>query len=148
MVVSRRESSAVVELLSVETSVPRYTVTSDDTRSRLPMLAGARRARFEDTIEHVRVDRRHSVLPFDEIVQLRAVSERARAYETHALELAEGVARAALYAAAVNPTSIGTFISASCTGYMLPSLDAHLIPKLGIGSVVRRIPITELGCSA
>ncbi|MFZ0217649.1 MAG: type III polyketide synthase, partial [Candidatus Dormiibacterota bacterium] len=35
----------------------------------------------------------------------------------------------------------------SCTGYLVPSLDVHLIPRLGLRRDVRRLPLTELGCS-
>jgi len=33
----------------------------------------------------------------------------------------------------------------SCTGFMIPSLDAHLINLMGFRSDVRRMPFTELG---
>ena len=39
-------------------------------------------------------------------------------------------------------------ISVSCTGYMIPSLDAYLVGDLGFRPNVRRLPITELGCVA
>src|SRR5207302_3410965 len=39
-------------------------------------------------------------------------------------------------------------VTVSCTGVMIPSLDAHLINDLGFRSDVRRLPITELGCAA
>jgi alkylresorcinol/alkylpyrone synthase len=31
---------------------------------------------------------------------------------------------------------------------MLPSVDAYIMPRLGISSYARRVPVTELGCSA
>jgi alkylresorcinol/alkylpyrone synthase len=39
-------------------------------------------------------------------------------------------------------------ITVSCTGFMIPSLDAHLINLMGFRSDVRRMPLTELGCAA
>ena len=37
-------------------------------------------------------------------------------------------------------------ITVSCTGYMIPSLDAYLVGDLGFRADIRRLPITELGC--
>src|SRR5258708_5950923 len=44
--------------------------------------------------------------------------------------------------------AIDIIIAVSCTGVMIPSLDAHLAGELGFRPDVRRLPITELGCSA
>jgi alkylresorcinol/alkylpyrone synthase len=46
----------------------------------------------------------------------------------------------------VAPSEVDLLISVSCTGYMVPSLDAYLIQELGFRPNVRRLPITELGC--
>jgi alkylresorcinol/alkylpyrone synthase len=37
-------------------------------------------------------------------------------------------------------------ITTSCTGIMIPSVDAYLVDALGFRPDVRRLPITELGC--
>jgi predicted naringenin-chalcone synthase len=39
-------------------------------------------------------------------------------------------------------------LTVSCTGFMIPSLDAYLAPEMGLRPNVRRLPITELGCAA
>jgi alkylresorcinol/alkylpyrone synthase len=39
-------------------------------------------------------------------------------------------------------------VTVSCTGFMIPSLDAHLIELMGFRPNVRRLPLTELGCAA
>jgi alkylresorcinol/alkylpyrone synthase len=39
-------------------------------------------------------------------------------------------------------------MTVSCTGFMIPSLDAHLIELMGFRPDVRRLPLTELGCAA
>ena len=53
-----------------------------------------------------------------------------------------------VYSAGVAPGSIRFVIAVSCTGYMMPSLDVGLSQRLGIDRTARRLPITELGCSA
>ena len=57
-------------------------------------------------------------------------------------------AQRALEIADILPTDIDMIITVSCTGFMIPSLDAHLINLIGFRSDVRRLPITELGCAA
>ena len=48
----------------------------------------------------------------------------------------------------MRPEEIDLIITVSCTGVMIPSLDAHLVNAMGFRSNVRRLPITELGCAA
>jgi len=43
---------------------------------------------------------------------------------------------------------VDLLITVSCTGVMIPSLDAHLANDLGFRPDLRRLPITELGCAA
>ena len=46
----------------------------------------------------------------------------------------------------MEPREIDLIVSTSCTGIMIPSLDAHLCSALGFRSDIRRLPITALGC--
>jgi len=52
-----------------------------------------------------------------------------------------------LRAARLEAADIDLLITVSCTGIMIPSLDAHLVGTLGFRPDVRRLPITELGCT-
>jgi len=46
------------------------------------------------------------------------------------------------------PSDVDLLLTVSCTGVMIPSLDAYLAAEMGFRSDVRRLPITELGCAA
>jgi predicted naringenin-chalcone synthase len=48
----------------------------------------------------------------------------------------------------MKPEDVDLLITVSCTGFMIPSLDAHLIELMKFRRDVRRLPITELGCAA
>ncbi|HLZ11646.1 MAG TPA: 3-oxoacyl-[acyl-carrier-protein] synthase III C-terminal domain-containing protein, partial [Candidatus Acidoferrum sp.] len=69
-------------------------------------------------------------------------------YIEHAIELGFAATEKCLERAGMKPEDIDLIITVSCTGFMIPSLDAHMINKLGFRSDVRRMPFTELGCAA
>jgi len=46
------------------------------------------------------------------------------------------------------PEDLDYIITVSCTGIMIPSLDAYLINKLKLRQDIVRLPVTEMGCAA
>jgi alkylresorcinol/alkylpyrone synthase len=99
-------------------------------------------------VDGSRVRRRYTVAPVSELLKLRTLHERNEMYVHHTLSLGEMVARRALSAGTTASNAVTAVLSVSCTGYMMPSLDAHLVGRLGLPATARRIPLTELGCSA
>src|SRR5207245_168792 len=89
---------------------------------------------------------RHLAAPVEWILQPHTQSDRTDAYLRHARGLAYTAAAEAIRRAGTRASDIGLIISVSCTGFVLPSLDAELIPRLGLGEGTTRLPITELGC--
>jgi predicted naringenin-chalcone synthase len=81
------------------------------------------------------------------LLRPRGLTETMALYARHATRLSESAARQAMDRAEVHPQEIDVIISVSCTGYMVPSLDVHLIENLDLRQDVVRLPITELGCS-
>src|SRR5262249_37580843 len=84
----------------------------------------------------------------DEVDAPLPLGRRNGLYAEQCLELGERVARRAIADAGLTPVQIDSVISVSCTGIMIPALDAHLIGRMGLSANVRRTPITELGCVA
>jgi alkylresorcinol/alkylpyrone synthase len=136
-------------IASVATALPPNVCTADDCRALLPALAGAPELadRWRDAVTASRIQRRHTVAPLPALLARRSLDDRAEDYARFAVELASTAAARALAAADLDPGAIGTVVSVSCTGYMLPSLDAFLVSRLGLAASVRRVPLTELGCS-
>lgn len=89
---------------------------------------------------------RYLAAPLDWIMRPHGQTERTQAYLEHAHRLATDAATAALRQAQVDRSRIGQVVCVSCTGFVLPSLDAELIPRLGLSPDTTRLPITELGC--
>lgn len=91
---------------------------------------------------------RSSVLPIEEIFRPKSLSESNGIYEKYVKLLGARVAKEAIESAGLTPQDIDLIISVSCTGFMIPSVDAYLINKLGMRGDTKRLPITEMGCAA
>jgi alkylresorcinol/alkylpyrone synthase len=98
-------------------------------------------------VDNTQVRRRYFIHPVEYIVEPRPLSEISLDYQQHAISLGRRVSLDCLRRAGMRPRDIDLLITVSCTGVMIPSLDAHLINELGFKSSTRRIPITELGCA-
>jgi len=114
--------------------------------ARIFDLSPRRLATLMAVYDHAQVDQRYSVFPLDHLIRPRSLTEKTQEYRKHAVSLASRVARDCLDRAGLLPSDVDLLISVSCTGYMVPSLDAYLVEELGFRANVRRLPITELGC--
>jgi len=74
-----------------------------------------------------------------------AMQERFR---QGALEITEAAARLALERAGWTPADLDFVVTTTCTGRMTPSLDAHLIARLGCRRDVQRAHVGDTGCAA
>jgi alkylresorcinol/alkylpyrone synthase len=109
-------------------------------RSRLEALTAV--------VDNTQIRRRYFIHPVDYIVEPRPLSQVSREYQENALSLTRRVVLDSLHRAGMTPADIDLLITVSCTGVMIPSLDAHLINDFGFRPGTRRLPITELGCAA
>jgi alkylresorcinol/alkylpyrone synthase len=94
------------------------------------------------------VDTRHIALPLPDYRTLRGVEASNDRYIDKALELGERALRAALESAGLTGGDLDLLIVTSVTGVAVPSIDAMLIPRLGLRTDVKRLPIFGLGCVA
>src|SRR5438552_5508672 len=99
-------------------------------------------------VDNAQVHKRHAIFPLDYTIEPRPLSQTNNEYIEHAVKLGREAAEKCLERAGLKPNQIDMIITVSCTGFMIPSLDAHLINLMGFRSNVRRLPITELGCAA
>ncbi|MBT4093236.1 MAG: type III polyketide synthase, partial [Nitrospinaceae bacterium] len=91
---------------------------------------------------------RSSVLPIEDVFRPKSLTESNQIYEAGMIRLGAEVSRRAIEAAGIEPADIDLLVSVSCTGFMIPSVDAYLIDELGMGPETKRLPITEMGCAA
>lgn len=136
-------------ILATATAVPPHTLEQDSVKRALCEVLPLPARQLEAAMalfDHALVERRSSVLPIAELRARRSLTETTLIYKQHAVPLGREVAAACLAEAAVEPSAVDLIITVSCTGIMIPSLDAHLANDLGLRPDVRRLPITELGC--
>ncbi|WP_025131870.1 type III polyketide synthase [Pseudomonas sp. PH1b] len=102
----------------------------------------------ERMIRNSQVQQRHLLLPLDELLQQSDITRRSILYERAARDMACAAARQALVNADLTPSAIRMVIVTSCTGFMMPSLTAHLINDLRLPATTVQLPIAQLGCVA
>ena len=140
-----------ISIAATATAVPPHEVTREVVKAYLGQvfpLEGARLDAMMTIVDNSQVKRRYCIHPVEYTIQPRPLSQISQEYQEHAVKLGRQVACESLTKAGMQPTDIDLIVTVSCTGVMIPSLDAHLINDLGFRSDVRRLPITELGCAA
>jgi alkylresorcinol/alkylpyrone synthase len=139
----------VPTITSTAAVTPPFVLAREDVKAAIARtfaLSERRLAGLMSIYDHAQVERRYSVLPLEQLVRPRSLAEKILEYRQHAVLLARHAVCECLDRAGVAPSEVDLLISVSCTGYMVPSLDAYLIQELGFRPNVRRLPITELGC--
>jgi alkylresorcinol/alkylpyrone synthase len=138
------------EIVATATAVPPHSATQEEVKARLRALLPLDARRLDAALslfDHTAVERRHSVYPLGELGRPRTLGESSALYREHAIALAREVATRALAAGGARAEEIDLLVTVSCTGFMIPSVDAYLVDELGFRRDVRRLPITELGCA-
>jgi len=136
-------------IVSIATAVPAFAATQAEVKAAFrPLfpLDGRRLDAAMALFDRAEVETRHSVLSLPEIGRTRTLTQTMQVYARNARELGQRVGRDCLNRAGIDAAEIDLVITVSCTGIMIPSLDATLIDTLGMRRDVRRLPITELGC--
>lgn len=144
-------AGARATIASVATALPQHTITQEQVKAYLGLAFSLEPARLEamlGVVDNAQVCKRHLAFPPDYVIQPRPLSQISREYQEQSVRLGTEAATKALAVAGLEPRDVDLLLTVSCTGFMIPSLDAHLINDLGFRSNVRRLPITELGCAA
>ncbi len=88
---------------------------------------------------------RSSLMPLDEAFVDATFAQRNAIYQEAMIQAGTTLARAALARAGLRNVDI--LVSSSCTGFMIPAVDAHIANSLRLGPRLVRLPITEAGCA-
>lgn len=105
-------------------------------------------ARTVQVFQNAGVETRYSITPLDEMLREKDFPERNALYSKYARILGEKALKNVFEKTGIKPYEIDFFITVSCTGFMIPSLDAYMLNRFPFRNNVRRLPVTELGCAA
>lgn len=98
-------------------------------------------------LKGAQIESRSTVLPLEEVFTDANFEKKNNFYIESMIELGTEVLEKALAKANLKPTDIDYIITTSCTGFMIPSVDAYIVNNLGMRPDINRLPVTEMGCA-
>jgi alkylresorcinol/alkylpyrone synthase len=142
---------AVATIAGSATAVPPHVISREVLKNGIGGVFGLETAKLDailEVIDNSAIDQRYSVFPPEYTIEPRSLAQINAEYQEKAIELGLQVAERALAQAGMEPKDVDLLATVSCTGVMIPSVDAHIATIMGFRPNVRRLPITELGCAA
>jgi alkylresorcinol/alkylpyrone synthase len=94
------------------------------------------------------VRQRHLALPLPRYAELSGFTAANEVFLDVGTALGEQAVRSALDKAGLGPRDVDLLMSVTVTGVAAPSVDARLVPRLGLRADVKRVPVFGLGCVA
>jgi predicted naringenin-chalcone synthase len=141
-----------VKITTVATQLPKHSRTTKEIIPFLDTWLFEQDERFirkvKKIFENAAVDKRYSIMDPIEVFTTATFEDKNEIYVREVIDLGEKVLRKALDKASWNAQDVDFIITVSCTGIMIPSLDAYLINKLKMKQEIVRLPVTEMGCAA
>ncbi|KAA1244671.1 type III polyketide synthase [Aquimarina sp. RZ0] len=141
-----------VKITNVAKELPEY---ARETKEILPFVSQwltGQEERFKRKVlkifENAAVDKRYGIMSIEEVFTATSFQEKNDIYCREVKKLGKSVVTRALNKAGWDPKSLDYIITVSCTGIMIPSLDAYLINALDLRQDIVRLPVTEMGCAA
>lgn len=141
-----------IKIKQVSKQLPKFSRKTEDILPMVEQWLSGQDERFRRKVikifEGAQVDERYSVMEPMEVFTQTSFQEKNTVYTREAKKIGEQVLQKALKAADWEANSLDFIITVSCTGIMIPSLDAYLINSLGLRQDIVRLPVTEMGCAA
>jgi alkylresorcinol/alkylpyrone synthase len=141
-----------VKIKCVAKQLPKFSRTTEEILPFLDFWLEGQEERFirkvKKIFEGAAVDKRYSIMDPIEVFESSSFEAKNDIYVREVIDLGEKVLEKALKKAQWLPTDLDYIITVSCTGIMIPSLDAYLINSLKLRQDIVRLPVTEMGCAA
>ena len=141
----------VTQIAAVRGALPPHRYPQDVITHAFADLVGAagpNRALLKRVHASACIDTRNLVIPLEDYPRLSGFGEANDLWITAGVDLGEQAVRGALEIAGIAPEDVDLLVVTSVTGMAAPSVDARLVPRLGLRSDVRRLPLFGLGCVA
>jgi alkylresorcinol/alkylpyrone synthase len=138
-------------IVSVAPALPPHRYAQQEITDRFAELvlpAGTDRRMLDRFHSAAGVQTRHLALPIESYPAMEGFGAANDAFIEVALELGHQAVSSALSTAGLTGADVDLIVSTSVTGVAAPSIDARLVPRLGLRTDVKRLPIFGLGCVA
>jgi alkylresorcinol/alkylpyrone synthase len=141
-----------VKITAVSKALPDYSRPTSELIPFFDVWLKGQEKRFVRKVlkifENAAVDRRYAFLSPEEVFSDLSFEERNEIYIREGIRYGAKCLQSALDKANWQPQDLDYIITVSCTGIMIPSLDAYLINELKLRQDIVRLPVTEMGCAA
>jgi predicted naringenin-chalcone synthase len=141
-----------IHISKVVKELPQYCRETKEILPFVELWLQDREKRFRRKVvkifEGAAVDKRYSIMDPTEVFTATSFEEKNNIYVREIKKLGNRVLGNALKELQWEAESLDYLITVSCTGIMIPSLDAYLINEMGLRQDVVRLPVTEMGCAA
>jgi predicted naringenin-chalcone synthase len=104
--------------------------------------------RLMKIVDNSGVETRHLVQSLEDTMKPAGFGTRNDVFIAESKRMCTLAAERALESQGMKADEIDCIITTSCTGFMIPSVCAHIIPTLGFKRTTKRLPITFRGCAA
>jgi len=141
-----------VRITTVAKQLPEFCRNTEDIVPLVEQWLAGQEQRFRRKVikifEGAAVDKRYSIMDPAAVFTATSFEQKNDIYVREVKKLGKKVLEKALKKAEWSADSLDYIITVSCTGIMIPSLDAYLINDLGLRHDIIRLPVTEMGCAA
>ncbi len=141
-----------VKITTVAKQLPAHSRNTAEVIPFVKQWMSGQDSRFQRKVikifEGAGVDKRYSIMDPVEVFTNTSFEERNDIYVREIKKLGKQCLEKALKKANWKPTDVDFIITVSCTGIMIPSVDAYLINDLEMKQDIVRLPVTEMGCAA
>jgi predicted naringenin-chalcone synthase len=132
------------KIVAVATATPPHKFSQET----LLALAGYDDPRRRGFFEKSGIEGRYLYLDPATFRPDESIDDMQARFRCGSLEIGEAAARRALERAGWAPMDVDFVATTTCTGRLTPSLDAHLIARLGCRPDVQRVHVGDTGCAA
>jgi alkylresorcinol/alkylpyrone synthase len=133
-----------IRIAAVATASPATRFTQDEVLAVFGYDDPQRRGFFERS----EIDGRFMYVDRERARADESIDELHARFRAGALELGEAAMRRALDQAGWAPSDLDFVATTTCTGRLTPSLDAHLVGRLGCRPDVQRVHVGDTGCAS
>lgn len=141
-----------VKITTVATQLPPYSRETNEIIPFVKQWMQNQDSRFQRKViklfEGAGVDKRYSIMDPIEVFTNPSFEARNDIYIREVKKLGKQAIQKALEKVQWQATDLDFIITVSCTGIMIPSVDAYLINDLKMRQDIVRLPVTEMGCAA